>query len=521
MDNIRLQEIMRIIRLIGLVLIGMGPGTVQAGQILQTQGLIVTIDDETGYIGPINVKNQLEGASQNVDLLVDGNLLSLDWLIQPRLHGNQIVRDGDGKSMVESRYVNQGLTILRQVSGGTSPYALSIRYEITNASSEVVDLASVLRPTFHFAEGFNEFVDEGGGYGAWVYAYRDLFVSNKNGAEKLDREELKELPTLDPIQWLGWVNRHHVMAIRLPHPQSVGIGVKDTFSNIEKSDKKVMPASLVLTFAQANQALPGQLMPGESTTSAFESVIAPKQWDQLSLVTPALDSVVLLNLWDWFRLICFAIWQLLNFLFTLSGSWGIAITLMALVVRILIIPVTRISLQYQERAIQQQERIKPLVQRVREEYKGIELSQQLVTLYEREKYDQLAPFKGMLGLFIQIPVLIALFNVLGEASELSGVPFLWFNDLSLSDRLFPLGVDLPFFGAYFNLLPFLMAGITVLSTCHAARISSTNNTPTSSLFGMAALFLILFYSFPSALVLYWLCSICFQLLQQVLENRTK
>ena len=96
----------------------------------------------------------------------------------------------------------------------------------------------------------------------------------------------------------------------------------------------------------------------------------------------------------------------------------------------------------------------------------------MVALYEREKYDQLAPFKGMLGLFIQIPVLIALFNVLGEAPELSGVPFLWFDDLSLSDRLFPLGIDLPFFGAYFNLLPFLMAGVTVLSTYYAARTSS-------------------------------------------------
>jgi YidC/Oxa1 family membrane protein insertase len=281
-----------------------------------------------------------------------------------------------------------------------------------------------------------------------------------------------------------------------------------------------MPASLVLTFTQANQSLPEQLMPGESTTIAFDSVITSKQWDQLSLVIPSLDDVVLLNLWDWFRFICLAIWQLLNFLFHLSGSWGIAIILMALVVRILVIPVTRISLQYQEKAIQQQQRIKPLIRKVRKDYKGIELSQQLVALYEREKYDHLAPFKGMLGLFIQVPILIALFNILGEAPELSRVPFLWFNDLSLSDRLFPLGVELPFFGAYFNLLPFLMTGITVLSTYYAARTSS-NNTPTSSLFGMASLFFILFYSFPSALVLYWLSSICFQLLQQLIENRTK
>lgn len=520
MWNTRWHEIIRLISLTGLVLLGLIPGTVKAAQILQTPGLIISIDDETGYISRISLKSQSEGTSQNVDLLVDGNLLSLDWLIQPHLLSNQYISDDVGKSLVESRYVNQGLTILRRVSGGTSPYALSIRYEISNTSSEVIDLASILGSTFHFAEGFNEFVDEGGGYGAWVYAYRDLFVSNKNGAQKLDREELKELSTLEPIQWLGWVNRHHVMAIRLHQPRSVGIGVKETFSSIENTDKKLVPASLALTFAHSGQTQPEQLLPGEATTIAFDSVIAPKQWDKLSFVTPALDSVVLLNLWGWFRLICFAIWELLNFLFGLAGSWGIAIILMALVVRILIIPVTRISLQYQERAIQQQERIKPLIKRVKEEYKGIELSKQLVSLYEREKYDQLAPFKGMLGLFIQIPILIALFNVLGEASEVSRVPFLWFHDLALSDRLFPLGVDLPFFGAYFNLLPFLMAGVTVLSTYYAAQTAS-NNTSTSSLFGMAALFFILFYSFPSALVLYWLCSTCFQFMQQVIENRMK
>lgn len=507
-----MQVITRIKSLIGLVLICMGPGMVQADQVFQTPGLGITVDDETGHISRINVKNQLEGtASQNADLLVDGSLLSLDWLIQPQLLGNQIVSVDDDKSLLESRYVNQGLTILRQLSGGASPYALSIRYELTNTSSEIIDLASMLRPAFHFAEGFNKFVDEGGGYGAWIYGYRDFFVSDEDGAHRLDREALREFSTPESMQWLGWVNRHHVMAIRLQPPRSAGIGVEDT---------PLAPATLSLIYAQDNQVLPRQLMPGESTTIVFDSVIAPKQWDQLSIVTPALDSAVLLNLWDWFRWICFAIWQLVSVLFSLSGSWGIAIILMALIVRILIIPVTRISMRYQELAFQQQERINPLLQKIREEYKGIELSEQMVALYEREKYDQLAPFKGMLGLFIQIPILIALFNVLGEASELSGVPFLWFDDLSLSDRLFPLGVDVPFFGAYFNLLPFLMAGITVLSTYYAARTSSSN-TPASSLFGMAALFFILFYSFPSALVLYWLCSTCFQLLQQMIENKIK
>ncbi len=485
-------KVARIMGLFGVVLICTTLDAVHADQVLTTPGLIITVDNETGRIGHIDVVNQIKGrAPRSVTVLAEGNLLSQDWLIQPRFLGNRIAKDEVGEPLVETRYANQGLTVLRHVSGGTSPYELSIRYQLINDSSTAIDLASMLMPAFHFASGFNELDDEGGGYGAWIYAYRDFFASSKNGAQRIDLEALKGFSPPEPVQWLGWVNRLYVMAIRLQPPGNVEPGVEETLSGKESGDKTPTPSTLVLTFTKASQALPERLEPGESTTIAFDCVIAPKQWDLLSSITPALDSVVLINLWEWFRWVCYVIWQLLSYLFKLSGNWGIAIILMALAVRVLIIPVTRISLHYQELASQQQERIKPLLKKVREEYSGIERSQQVVALYEREKYDQLAPFKGMLGLFVQIPVLIALFNVLGEAPELSGVPFLWFDDLSLSDRLFPLGIDLPFFGAYFNLLPFFMAGVTVLSTFYAAR-TSVNKTRSGSLFGMAALFLYCF-----------------------------
>ena len=141
----------------------------------------------------------------------------------------------------------------------------------------------------------------------------------------------------------------------------------------------------------------------------------------------------------------------------------------------------------------------------------------MVELYESEGYDHFAPFKGMLGLFIQIPILIALFTVIGDMGTLRGESFLWIEDLSLSDRLFPWGITLPFFGGYFNLLPWLMAIVTILSTWQASR-GSDEHTPVFSLFGMALLFFVFFYSFPAALVLYWLSSNLFQLIQQMLAN---
>jgi YidC/Oxa1 family membrane protein insertase len=263
----------------------------------------------------------------------------------------------------------------------------------------------------------------------------------------------------------------------------------------------------------------GLLGAGESRLLEFDIVAAPKNREILAGVQPTLEGIVLMNLWNWFRWICFAISQLIHFLFPLTNSWGFTLILVALVVRIFTIPITRASLRYQERAIEQQLKMKPLVQSLNETYKGVELSQHMVELYEREKFDHLLPFKGMMGLFVQIPIFIALFNVLAETPELSGVSFLWINDLALSDRLFSLGLDIPFFGGYFNLLPFIMGGVTVLSTWYASKKSTEQEMQYGALFGMAGVFFVLFYSFPSALVMYWTFSNLFQLLQQLIEAR--
>ena len=100
-----------------------------------------------------------------------------------------------------------------------------------------------------------------------------------------------------------------------------------------------------------------------------------------------------------------------------------------------------------------------------------------------------------------------------------GASFLWVSDLAVPDRLFSLGVNLPFFGGYFNLLPFVMAFVTVLSTYYASKDPAKNDLQYGALFSMAGLFFVLFYTFPAAMVLYWTASNFFQLLQQIIENR--
>lgn len=491
----------------------------QSDHIFKTADLTIVSDNEAGLISHIETNQLVKEISGGTSILSEGNLFSLGWLTKPELKSQRIINSIKEKSILETNYVNDGLQIVRLVSRGASPYSLSIRYKITNTSNNVIDLASLMSPTIHFANGFEGITDERGGYGSWVYSYIDLFVSDSKITLKLDTDELNNIYKLNRNQWIGWVNRHNIIAVKMLSDLGLAVDKEESLSEAS-NDVALMPASLALIFTDPKKIFLKQLVPNELTEVEFEIVIAPKQWEALSLSSPPLDGTILLNLWDWFRSICFVVWQLLSLLYDFSGSWGLAIILMALVVRIAITPITRISLKYQETAIEQQERLRPLIKELKNEYTSIKLSEQLVALYDREKYDHFAPFKGMLSLFIQIPILIALFNVVGEAPELKNIAFLWFNDLSLADRLVYLGFNLPFFGAYLNVLPFMMAGITVVSTYFTMR-SSGRGVPATSLFGMAGLFFILFYSFPSALVLYWFSSTLFQFIQQVIEEKYK
>lgn len=490
----------------------------QSDHVLKTVNLTVASDNETGVISRIEINQLVKGITGGNSIL-SGGMFSLDWLTQPELESQRIIKSNKEKSILETNYVNHGLQIVRLVSRGASPYSLSIRYKIINASNSIIDVASLMSPTIHFANGFEGITDERGGYGSWVYSYIDLFVSDSKRTLRIDADELNTISDLKHDQWIGWVNRHNIIAVKMLSDFGLVVDKDESLSEVS-NDVALTPASLALTFTDPKKIFLKQLVPNELIEIEFEIVIAPKQWEVLSISSPPLDGAILLNLWDWFRSICFVVWQLLSLLYDFSGSWGMAIILMALVVRIAITPITRISLKYQEIATEQQERLRPLIKELKNTYSSIKLSEQLVALYDREKYDHFAPFKGMLSLFVQIPILIALFNVVGEAPELKNVPFLWFNDLSLADRLVYLGFNIPFFGAYLNVLPFMMAGITVVSTYFAMR-SSGRDLPATSLFGMAGLFFILFYSFPSALVLYWLSSTLFQFMQQIIEEKYK
>ena len=409
--------------------------------------------------------------------------------------GIQIAIDPAGNVTVDDRHA--ALTIGELTVEPAGDHVWQVRLRLDNVSSDPVALPLGLG--LAVGGDIAPVTDPGGGFGASFYAWLRPFILTDTELRFPSEEEPPEVISLTDGSWLGVINRFTVAALQ-----------------VEGDNWSLQPGIAndgAASFPVAAH-MPPTIDAAASLTLQFRYLQGPRQQHILQAADQRLEALLLPGMWAPFRTLCFWIWDLLGFFQVLTGNWGLATILLALVVRLFTIPITRKSLDAQARAADQHARLAPMIKQLKERYSGVEQSEKLIALYEEQHYDHLLPFKGMLGLFIQIPIFIAVFNVLGEIAELRGASFLWIDDLALSDRLFALGFSLPWFGGYFNLLPFIMALVTVLSSWMASRNSQAT---TMGLFGMAALFFVLFYSFPAAMVLYWTCSNLFQLLQQLVE----
>ena len=149
-----------------------------------------------------------------------------------------------------------------------------------------------------------------------------------------------------------------------------------------------------------------------------------------------------------------------------------------------------------------QAKIKPQIAQIKIAYKGAEQSERILSVYRDNGVSPLSGLKGSLGLFIQLPTLIAVFNVTTESTVFSGAAFLWIADLSRSDGLVSLGVSIPTLGAWFNVLPVLLGVMNVL-VMRRQQADSTDRTLVVA--GVVSVLIVFFfYSLAAALVLYWM-----------------
>ncbi|MFM1800827.1 MAG: hypothetical protein RJA81_179, partial [Planctomycetota bacterium] len=132
------------------------------------------------------------------------------------------------------------------------------------------------------------------------------------------------------------------------------------------------------------------------------------------------------------------------------GSYGLAIILLTVVVRMLIFPFSR----KQAITSKRMQDLAPRLNEIKEKYKDDRERQGRETM---ELYRQAGvnPFSGCLIAMIQLPVFMGLWQTLNNSVALRHAPFLYIDNLAAPDALFRFPGTIPFLGDYFNILPLL------------------------------------------------------------------
>jgi len=205
-----------------------------------------------------------------------------------------------------------------------------------------------------------------------------------------------------------------------------------------------------------------------------------------------LDSIIY---YGFFHGIGAIIFKILYAIYSVIGSWGISVIILSLFINVCLFPFTMKS----TKAMKKMQEIQPEIEKLKEKYPDNpqKLQKEQVALFKKYKVN---PLGGCLPMLFQLPVFFALYQVLLRFTELKGAEFLWIKDLSLPDHLFKLPFPPPV--DYFNLLPLIIVGVSYMQ--QKLTSPNPNSQQKSTALFMTVFIGVIFYRFPSCMVLYWL-----------------
>ncbi len=242
---------------------------------------------------------------------------------------------------------------------------------------------------------------------------------------------------------------------------------------------------------------PMTLEAGRERQCAERIFAGPKSPDALRAYGE--DVLEVMN-FGWFHVLGFGMLWMMKMFYRLIPNYGVAIILMTFIVRMVLYPLTYKSYV----SMAKLKELSPKMKELQEKHKNSaeKLNREMWKLYKDNKVN---PAGGCLPIVFQIPVFIAFYSMLQYAIELRGAQFLWLKDLSEKD---------PFY-----VLPVIM-GISMLIQQKMTPSPDPNQARIGMI--MTAFFTLMFLTFPSGLVLYWLVSNVLGIAQQkIIEKKMK
>lgn len=195
-------------------------------------------------------------------------------------------------------------------------------------------------------------------------------------------------------------------------------------------------------------------------------------------------------------------------------NWGLSIIFLTIVVRILIFPLTFKGFRATAELSKLQPKMKELQVRFKHDPK--KLNEEMGRLYKEEGVN---PLGGCFPVILQLPIFFALYSLVNNLFLLRGASFIpgWIDDLSIGDSVYHFGYKLYFVSwTDIRILPFIMMFTQFGSTIVSSNMDLKNLGSQQKFlyFGMPIMFFFILYNMPSGLLIYWITTNIFTILQQ-------
>jgi YidC/Oxa1 family membrane protein insertase len=215
--------------------------------------------------------------------------------------------------------------------------------------------------------------------------------------------------------------------------------------------------------------------------------------------------------------LAFGILALMKWMYGFIGNYGVVIIILVFLMRLVMHPITKksqVSMSKMQKVLSD-----PEVQEIRKKYSKtpMEMQKRISAFQKEHGISPASGVMGMLPMFVQMPIWIALYSAIYASIDLRGAAFLpfWITDLSAPDALFRFStVTVPLLSwkiSSFNLLPILM-GIAFYLQQKLVPSQTTASTPEAAqqqkmmMIIFPVLFPLMLYTSPSGLNLYIMAS---------------
>lgn len=386
----------------------------------------------------------------------------------------------------------EGLTVRKVYGFDSSSYVLKQRFEVTNPGTGPL-------PQKLDVKWFGKIEEHGRGGNSMS------FVALVSGdVENVIKRPKETRSYTGVIEWFGFSQKYFTTSF-LPE---TGADTSVTLTAV--GDKSLVKA----LYSYPADTIP----PGKTSVKNWEVYLGPLEYDVVKAVGYNLQESI--N-YGWVEFLAKPLLDFLKWLNSYFHNYGISIIVITVIMRLIFLPLTIRSMVSMKRMQVKMEQMKPKIDALKEKYKDDKTKQnsELMKLYSSHGVNPLSSLGGCLPLLIQLPVFIALYDVLLHSIDLRQSSFLWITDLSEPEHLF----DIPGIGIPFRILPLIM-GVSWFISQKMTPVTPTAGNENMQMQMkmmqfMPIIFTVMFWGLPSGLILYWTVSNILSIGQQIYVNR--